>query len=305
MSTSTENVRSDMPKALAFVAVGLLFMLGIMLSAFYAEAYIFPWLKGKPERYGKTVLATPFPVVAEPNPKPTESIEELTKIVLPAPKDDAGLTVREGLTLWLRADAAPENVGEGDLIPVLPDASKNRHDARQIFPVARPRLAKVGMNGKPALYFDGKESFYYYENIFGISPVSIYAVWSRPSLGGTPYQRLYSSGGWGTDYENAAKTPPGQPAYNGAYANVFEPDGTEANKDANGQPLALPTPPTLHKQISATPLDLRRFMIGRLNHGPIQHFSGQMAEFVMFNRALSPAEQASVEGYLKKKYSLK
>ncbi|TAE31552.1 MAG: hypothetical protein EAZ92_02545 [Candidatus Kapaibacterium sp.] len=305
MSTSAETVKSDVPKMIVFISVGLLCMMTMMLGAFYVEAYIYPWMKGKPERYGKTVLATPYPIVAEPNPKATESIEELTKIVLPAPKDDPGLTVREGLTLWLRADATPANTNEGDLVPIIPDASKNRNDARQIFPVARARYGSNGMNGKPGLFFDGKESFYYYENIFGVTPVSIYAVWSRPQLGGVPYQRLYSSGGWATDYENAAKTPAGQPAYNGAYANVFEPDGTEPHRDANGQPLAMPKEPTLHKQISATPLDLRRFMIGRLNHGPIQHFAGQLSEFVMFNRALSPAEQASVEDYLKKKYSLK
>lgn len=291
---------------LAFVGIGLvLIFVGIVMGAFYAEAYIFPWIKGKPENYGKTMMVTPHPIIAEPNPKATESIEELAKVVLPAPADDPGLTVRDGLQLWLRADATPSNIKEGDLIPILPDASKNRLDARQIYPVARPRYGQTGMNGKPALFFDGKDSFYYYENQLGISPVSIYAVWSRPQLGGAPFQRLYSSGGWGTDYENAAKTPPGQPAYNGAYANVFEPNGTEPHRDANGQPIAMPQEPTLHKQISATPLDLRRFMIGRLNHGPIQFFSGAMSELILFNRALSPQEQASVESYLKKKYSLK
>jgi hypothetical protein len=307
MSTNAQNNgTSDTPKMLAFIGVGLVIMfLGIVMGAFYAEAYIFPWIKGKPERYGKTVLATPHPVIAEPNPKATESVEEIMKVALPAPKDDPGLTVREGLSLWLRADAAPADVKHGDLVAILPDASKNRRDARQVYPVARPRLSQDGINGKPSLHFDGKDSFFYYENEFGISAVSIYAVWSRPQLGGMPFQRLYSSGGWGTDYENAAKTPQGQPAYNGAYANVFEPNGTEANKDASGQPLGVIVEPTLHKQISATPLDLRRFMIGRLNHGPIQHFSGELAEFVMFNRALSPQEQASVEAYLKKKYSLK
>ena len=291
---------------LAFVGVGLvLIFLGIVIGAFYAEAYIYPWIKGKPERYGKTVLATPHPVIAEPNPKPTESIEELSKIVLPAPKDDPGLTVRDGLALWLRADAVPSDVKHGDLVPILPDASKNRYDARQIYPVARPRLSDSAIGGKPALHFDGKDSFYYYESQFGISPVTIYAVWGRAQLGGTPFQRLFSSGGWGTDYENAAKTPPGQPAYNGAYANVFEPTGQEANKDPNGQPLGLPTEPTLYKLVSPAPLDLRRFMIGRLNHGPIQYFFGELGELVMFTRALSPAEQASVESYLKKKYKLK
>jgi hypothetical protein len=308
MSTNAQNTSSsssDFPKMLAFVGVGLVIMfVGIVLGAFYAEAYIYPWIKGKPERYGKTVLATPHPVIAEPNPKATESIDELTKVVLPAPKDDAGLTVREGLTLWLRGDAAPEGVKHGDLVAILPDASKSRRDARQIYPIARPRLSIDGINGKSSLHFDGKDSFYYYENEFGISPVSIYAVWSRPQMGGSPFQRLYSSGGWAADYENGAKAPAGQPAFNGAYANVFEPTGAEP-RDPNGQPMAPIAEPTLHKQISATPLDLRRFIIGRLNQGPIQHFSGELAEFVMFNRAISPAEQANVEAYLKKKYSLK
>jgi hypothetical protein len=68
--------------------------------------------------------------------------------------------------------------------------------------------------------------------------------------------------------------------------------------------MAPPTEPKLHKNISVQPVDLRRFMVGRLNHGPVQFFSGQIGEILLFNRALSADEQKQVENYLTTKYKL-
>jgi hypothetical protein len=303
LSRPDSNSRSEFPSILIFLVGGLLFMSLILVAAFYAEAYIYPWIKGKPENYGQTVLATPHPKVIESNPKAGNTVDELASVVLPAPPDDNRLAVRSGLVLWLRGESVPKETKHGDLVPIVPDGSTKRNDARQVYPVGRPRYAQASVNGKDALYFDGKDSFFYYENNFGISPVTIYAVWSRTQDGGGVYQRLYSSGAFAEDYQNAKAAPAGQPAYNGAYFNAFEPKGGES-VDPAGQPMAPTVQPTLHKMMSATPLDLRRFMIGRLNQGPVQFFNGNLGEFVMFNRALSPEEQKQVESYLKSKYSL-
>lgn len=304
MSTNPEQ-RSDFAKMATFVGIGLVCMMGIIFGGFYAEAYINPWLKGKPERYGETVLKTPHPVIVEANPQPTNSLDEIAKIKLPAPADDPNLKVREGLVLWLRADAVPQGTKHADLVAVLPDASPLRNDARQMYPVSRPRYSQGEMNGKDALHFDGKDSFYYYESNFGVSPATVYAVWKRKEYGGAGFQRLYSSGAFGTDYENAKSAPAGQPAYNGIYFSAYNPkgDGTDV-PDANNQPMGPPTEPKLHKNISVQPVDLRRFMIGRLNHGPVQFFSGQLGEILLFNRALSADEQKQVENYLTTKYKL-
>mgnify|MGYP005851554219 CR=1 FL=1 len=119
------------------------------------------------------------------------------------------------------------------------------------------------------------------------------------------FQRLYSSGAFGVDYENARSAPPGQPQVNGIYFSDPKGDGTDV-RDANGQPMAPPQTPVLHKNVSPQPVDLRRFMIGRLNQGQagVQAFFGQIGEFLLFNRALSVEEQKQVEAYLNKKYSL-
>lgn len=304
MSTTTEQ-RSDFAKMALFVGIGLLCMLGIIFGGFYAEAYINPWLKGKPERYGQTVLKTPYPVIVEQNPQPTSSLDEIAKIKVPAPPDDPNLKVREGLVLWLRADAVPQGTKHADLVAILPDASPLRNDARQMYPVSRPRYSQGEINGKDALHFDGKDSFYYYENNFGVSPATVYAVWKRKEYGGSSFQRLYSSGAFGTDYENAKAAPAGQPAYNGIYFSAYDPKGDGSDvPDPNGQLMAPPTEPKLHKNISVQPVDLRRFMVGRLNHGPVQFFSGQIGEILLFNRALSADEQKQVENYLTTKYQL-
>jgi hypothetical protein len=301
---SPSSPRSEFPGIFIFLAGGLAFMLLIVFGALYGEGYIVPWIKGKPEEMGKTVLQTPYPKIAEPNPKAGNTIDELNSVVLPAPKDDPALTVRSGLMLWLRGESVPAGTNSGDLVPIVPDGTNLRNDARQIYPVGRPRYAKAGLNGKDALYFDGKDSFFYYENNFGISPVTIYAVWSRPQDGGAAFQRLYSSGAFAEDYQNAKSAPAGQPALNGAYFNAFEPKGGES-VDASGQPMGPIAEPQLHTFVSAAPLDLRRFMIGRLNQGPVQFFSGNIAEFMLFNRPLAPEEQKKVESYLRTKYVLK
>ncbi|MDW8221213.1 MAG: hypothetical protein RML40_11875, partial [Bacteroidota bacterium] len=156
-TTTTENnagEQADLRNMLFFVGVGLVVMFAIIFAGLYAEAYINPWIKGKPERYGQTALTTPYPRVVEPNPRPTNPLDEVLTTKLPAPPDDPRLPVRNGLILWLRADAVPQGTKAGDLVAILPDASPLRNDARQVYPVSRPRYAPQEINGVDALHFD-------------------------------------------------------------------------------------------------------------------------------------------------------
>ncbi len=267
-----------------------------MFMAFYAEDTLMPLYLGKPQ--GKTVLFTPHPNLVNPHPQP---VPEIPAVIPPAP-DEAALKVRDGLALWLRADAVPSITQSGDLLLYLPDASKSRNDIRNKYPSARPRYVATGINGKPSIRFDGVEDFLYLESL-AANPTfaSIYVVWARVDFGGNPnqpdgmnFQRLYSSGALGTDYEKG-----------GAYANVFDPnDGTNVMR-IPGKYWAPLVPAQLHKNISKAPLDLRHFFVGRLNTSQQQFFSGDIAEFLVFTRTLSAQEQADVELYLKNKYSLK
>jgi hypothetical protein len=284
----------------AFVAVGLLVMAGVVWVAFYAEDTLMPMYLGKP--LGKTVMYTPRPVVVEPKPQRSA----LVPATLPAAPDEPAMQVREGLVLWMRGDAVPANVQNGELLIAMPDASKARNDLKQPIPIARPRYVASSINNKPALRFDGVEDFLFVDN--GLAGgenappapgATIYAVWGRLDYGGSQqqpdgqtYQRLYSSGAMGTDYEKG-----------GVYCNVHDPkDAVMLAPEKYYAPL---TPPKLEKAVFTTPVDLRRFFIGRLNSGPVQFFSGDLAEMLVFRRVLTAQEQQQVETYLKTKYALK
>lgn len=293
-TVSNPNKSKDILFTLLFVFAGLAVGLGFMFMAFYAEDTIMPWYLGKPG--GKTMIFTPTPKIIEPHPQPIPA----APAVIPAAPEDPGLTVRDGLVFWLRGDAVPSFHKNGDLVLYMPDASKARNDMRNIYPIARPRYVTTAINNKPALRFNGLDTFIFFDH-FALqpTPVSIYVVWARSEYGGQypgqpdgmSYQRLYSSSAAGTDYEHG-----------GVYSNVYEQSqGVPMVPNKLWAPLM---PPQLHKNISAAPLDLRNFWIGRLNTAATQFFSGDIAEFLVYTRALTPQEQAAVERYLKTKYSL-
>jgi hypothetical protein len=303
MSTANTNQSQSKAGLFAFVGLGLCAMTGVMFGAFYAEDTIMPWYLGK-ER-GRTVQSTPVPIIADPKPKRLPEVP--ATMALPA--DEPALRVRSGLALWLRADATPNTVQSGDLVMASPDASGNNNHAKQPFPLNRPRLAGNAVNGKPALRFDGVDDFYYFGDGLaknsksgdGFSPATVFAVWGRPAYcenrqtpDGGNFQRLYSSGALGADYLKG-----------GMYAIVNAADDKNSLVMLEPNKFYAPlTPSKIHKAVFATPVDLRNFVIGRLNISMEQPFTGEIAEMLVFTRVLSAEEQAQVEQYLKTKYSL-
>jgi hypothetical protein len=288
-----------------FVLSGLIIMAGTVWVGFYAEDTIMPWWLGKPT--GRVNLPTPHAAILEPKPKPSAKVPAY----LPPAPDEPNMTNRSGLVLWLRGDAVPTEYKDGELIVAMPDASAARNDAKQATPIARPRLIAKAINDKPALRFNGVETFLYFEDGLargtkdGFTPATVFAVWSRPQYcdnrqapDGQGFQRLFSSGGLGVDYQ-----------YNGAYAVVHDPgappnfpNSVELEPRKYFAPL---TPPKLLKAVFDKPVDLRRFFIGRINASPEQFFTGDLAEILVFSRILSATEQQQIESYLKTKYALK
>jgi hypothetical protein len=302
-----------------FLLVGMAVMISILFITFYAEDTIMPWYLGKPP--GRTVQTTPLPVIVEPKPQPLPPVP----VSMAAPPDEPAMPVRANLALWLRADAMPASVKNGDLIIAVPDASPLRNDAKQQFPIHRPRFIQNAIAGKPAMRFDGYNSFFYFEDGLakgkldkgsaapvivdekgnnlpsdGFTRATVFAVWSRPTFcesrqypDGSSYQRLYSSGALGPDYTRG-----------GMYAIVHDPKVNEPVMLEPNKYYAPITPPRLSKAVFETPVDVRNFWIGRQNTGAEHYFTGDLAEILVFTRVLSKDEQEQVERYLRQKYAL-
>lgn len=194
--------------------------------------------------------------------------------------DDPALTVREDLTLWLRADALADS-NNGKPVPIFPDASGKKLHAQQAAEAGQPLLVAQAINGKPALRFDGKDDFYFLGALSDSTPATIFAVWAKPTEGGTAYQRVYSSSGTNIDYTSggAAFIPP------------------TANQGVGA------STPQIQMDI-APMMDLRNFYVGRLNANAEQFYFGDLAELLIYKRQLTAAEQQAVKAYLQHKYGL-
>lgn len=252
----------------AFLTVGLATVTGIVLFGLNARPALNALL-------GKKVN-TEVPTVNK------KQVLDTLPSTVSVPGDDPRMSVRNGLTLWMRADGVERK--DGDSVAIVGDASGKNFHPQQPLRVSRPRFVANGINGMPAFEFDGRDDFFAVGNLGASSAASVFCVWAKPDSGGSVFQRVFSSSSNGVDYEAAA---------NGMY---HVPEGTGQGTDK--------CPPTLTTLISTTPKNIDNFVVGRLNAIATQFFFGRIAEVIVFNRALNAKERSSVESYLKAKYKL-
>lgn len=255
----------------------LIFMLGgfiLMTAIVFAGLYI--------DEITAVLLEKPAPPPTTVAQQPAKSAATLDSIAasLKVP-DDKALAIREGLILWLKADALA-NAKDSSAIAVLPDAADKGNHAKQPVPGSQPSYIAQGINGKPVLRFDGIDDHFFLGNLGGDSiETTIIMVWGKPTAGGSPYQRLYSSSGTNIDYMS--------------HGAVFIPQTADQGVGATPYQINIDVKPIA---------DLRNFYIGRLNANAEQYFFGDLAEILVYTRKLSVTEQQSVKEYLQKKYSL-
>lgn len=270
--TGTEiNIVQTNPKRsfLLFMLGGFIFMTAVVFAGLYIDEITVVMLDNP---------APPPTTMAAQSNKASVSLDSIAASITVA--DDKALEIREGLLLWLKADALT-NMKDSS-VAVLPDAAGKNNHAKQPVSGSQPSYVANGINGKPVMRFDGKDDYFFFGDIAGDStPATIIMVWAKPIDGGGPYQRLYSSSSTNIDYLS--------------HGAVFIPQ--TANEGAGAAPPQI--------NIDVKPIvDLRSFYIGRLNASPEQFFFGDLAEILVYTRTLSAKEQQSVKEYLQKKYSL-
>jgi hypothetical protein len=229
------------------------------------------------------------------------------------------LTVTNGLQLWLHAGAGTTmGLGETGVVQWADQSGNNNH-ALQIDENLAPVLTNGAVNGHPALRFDGVNDFLEVADSDSISITgdittmfvlrfsdfaTFRAVWGKTAANQPAPTDIYANSGTGRlRFFRGNGTLNGSAEATRAFAaNTFllggvEMVGTAARHYYNG---LLNGSANITAPVADANGTLRVGTRGDL----VTRMKGEMAELVIFNRALSTAERRSVERYLAEKYSL-
>ncbi|HEY3416936.1 MAG TPA: hypothetical protein VGM23_08650, partial [Armatimonadota bacterium] len=229
-----------------------------------------------------------------------------------------------GMSFWLKADALT-GVRDGAPVAAWPDSSAGNHPALQTNAERQPKWIANGLNGKPVVRFDGD----YLDTISGaaLPPAhTIFAVVNDNSA---------TDNGPFLWFENDNNTPgnlsddPAGPAFgtsvNGGRLRLRNYPGFQ-DRDlpfAKGTPavytlLAETSGVTGYANGRSLKFNLQngwtgafangattgRFRIGMHGGTFEQFFGGDIAELIVYSRALSTGERRQVESYLAGKYGI-
>ncbi|MBU4366069.1 MAG: hypothetical protein KKF10_02945 [Verrucomicrobia bacterium] len=227
-----------------------------------------------------------------------------------------------GLALWLKADAVT-GIATGSPLAAWPDSSGHNRAAAQAAAEQQPRWVADGFNGKPAVRFSGKEWLDTPQDIVLPAAHSYFAVikdrttdengvflWfeNEKGMSGQPGDAdgpAYGTGGFGKNFR--LRNYPGmlQRGITPGPAAVFElvaaPDGVYGW--ING--LAW-LGPLKNEWTGAFKSGNKtgRFRLGRHGGKVPQFFAGEMAELLVYDRALGEVERRAVEDYLGAKWGI-
>jgi PKD repeat protein len=256
-----------------------------------------------------------FRALSEVNGGPWTSVAEIGVLGAPAPP----VVPTAGLGLWLKADAGVTLAGNA--VAQWADQSGNNRLATQSTASRQPLLVNNALNGKPALSFNGTGQYLRFDlPVNGLSGMTMILVAANSAnrTGGESNAENAAlfwneTGEWGTVYLSPFQSNvkfrfgTGQtdnlPAYQrpasigNAYSiSVATKQGTTDTLHVNGQLVV-----TQGGKRSQIALTQSAGNVGR-GYNNSTYFPGQIAEVLVYTRALTDAERQGVEAYLKAKY---
>lgn len=230
------------------------------------------------------------------------------------------LTVTNGLQLWLKADSGVTTNAAGN-VTTWADQSGHNNDAVQTDEAAAPILAANAITNKPAVRFDGNDDYLDVASSESVAIVGDIAsffvvkfddftnfrsVWGKTAVNlpgptdyyivqGTGIPRLYRGAG---AQPNLASVDGSVVIRAGNYLVLgFQMAGTTATHYLNGQAVGSGQI-TVEIGDSGTPLKIGS------RDDLFTKMKGDIAELVIYDRALTTAELASLTTYLQNKYGI-
>jgi hypothetical protein len=233
--------------------------------------------------------------------------------------DASPLIPREGLALWLRGDLGITQ--SGTRVSRWADQSASHRDARQDASAQQPTLLSTAANGKPGVVFDGaRTSMSFILPVNGLRGMTVFVVsactrdagastgsdssvfyWDAAGSNGKLYLGSFQTAirfKFGTGQPNgdiAFQRP--SPLSTRPSLTVIRKEGPEDTLFTDGVPAARRT--GMGECIGGCK-DQASLGIGRSN----SHFSGCIAELLIFTKPLSDADRQQIERYLMEKYAL-
>jgi hypothetical protein len=212
--------------------------------------------------------------------------------------EDSPVVAAGGLLQWLRADAGIAT-NPGGWVTEWADQSGRGNHAYQTAGTAAPRLVRDGANGLPLLRFDGGDTIRFttqlttVRTVFWVVSTAEVAggALSRRSLLGddaSAYAFFGGHGSPGTIWDNSAagEVKNGLTAVNGVVV-----PGTATLRPASLSVVSLVTTGDMYAQ-----------KFGEAYQS--QPWLGDLAELIVYERALPDTERRQVEDYLNAKYRL-
>jgi hypothetical protein len=222
-----------------------------------------------------------------------------------------------GLVLWLKPDQGIIK-DAGGAVSEWQDSSGTGNNAAQSDSAKQPLFNATGVNGLPTVTFDGTDDYLEVPNtpsvaitgditsffVFNVTDFDTFrAIWAKTAgnlpaandyylVSGSGSPRFYhGNGGAGIAQVTGTEAPP-----TGTFVTAgFELEGTTATHFLNGADNGS-------GDLAAAGLDLG----GPLQIGTradfVTKFKGDLAELVIYARALTAAERTQVQDYLQKKY---
>ncbi|HEX7897916.1 MAG TPA: hypothetical protein VF950_09165, partial [Planctomycetota bacterium] len=241
---------------------------------------------------------------------------------LPRGPGPAGPTL--GLLAWYRADAGP--VAEGGRVARWADVSGRLRHASQPDPAARPLFVANGLNNRPSVRFDGERASLGFEcPVNGLTAMTVVVLAQasknvRADNGIGSVLQWRQGAGWGMVYLVPAQTHVSWRFGTAQWGNA------PVWNRPNNEVLTTPQLVTIRKDGAREELfaqgasvaaqsDRWRSLahtsdVGVIGAGsddarnPLTHWAGDVAEILVYSRALPEAERLAVEGYLRLKYGL-
>lgn len=238
-----------------------------------------------------------------------------------------------GLQLWLKADAIT-GVAAGGTVATWPDSSGNGNDATQATEANKPTWQTNVVNGHPVVRLDGTDDWLDVSDQAGFdggTGLTIYAVskqatlatgkalitkWDYQTQGAWGFQTHESTTGEIQMYVAETVTDVGDKIQRSTNAGLTATsftivvtvyDGTQAtNADRvkfyrNGTVLSTAVQNTIPTSMPNASSTLK---VGKFGGSLTRYYNGDLAELIVYSRALAAADRQRIERYLARKYGI-
>ena len=206
----------------------------------------------------------------------------------------------DGLQLWLKADSGVQTDGSGNVTGWL-DQSGNARDAVQADPNRRPLFTAAAINGKPAVTFDGVLEPDGDRLFFGDIPVQTVFIVNRVGLNARGLAGIIGKADADISIRRDSNTAWQHPGNENTFSN---PNGSLFT--VNGANTAVAPETVWHIMMAQRAGSSMNFdTIGGGYYNPdSRNYKGDIAEVIVYNRAVTPVELTRINAYLYEKYGL-